>query len=973
MANYDVEYFAKLNDDQVLAALLRIDKNINKLGADADREFQKVGKSAGASGAQIGAITGVVSSLTTEFINLGKKAVDAFIEIGKQSVQAAIAVDTIKARLNGIFAGNKEAAGEAFDFIQSRSVALGIDLKELAGAFLPKSESLEQFERIAKVATALARSDPEQGAIGARIALIEAQSGTFTSLQRRFEIPRDDINKIKKAFEESGTEGFITELEEALKRGGRSFEDYANTAQTSFSRIGIASEQIKESIGKPIVEELEKLATAGLDALGTLKDGVFTFDDDVLVLADTIGRTVSDVIGLIGDLDFGSLDASSLQKVADYIFRIINAIQLAGGQFLALAGSFETGKDGGDLLYDVLTNLDDALVTLAQILALTKASFAAADAGIKPYLESLKALAKFATGDVAGGILAVSEALNSSFDLTAGQDAFNASILESQAAFDEYNSAVAGNKAAQDDLRDSLGKSAEGVTDNADAVLAAADAQREAAAAAEELEEAQGKVNEAFAEAQKDFDRKIQDIDIETARKRLDIATEFAQKRVDQARKNLQALADLETKYQNDVDAAATDLARNEEDIARKHGREQVDLEREQRQSRLDIELDYQRRLQDITRQSNLDLDEAAQARDAVSFVKILKKRNEEITQAGSDRNKQIADLQVTGEQKRTELQRQQEQELEDARIANERKLEDLRTNLDQQIEAQNLANQRTFDDLALAEERKNEELTLSQERQIEDANRAYERKKEDLSASLADELAIIAAGNAATEAEQARHIGAMNEINAGLQSPGAGAGFGANPGTIATSAGSTRSGTAVPGTRGGAPTSGNTGGGGFGASGGANVGSGRRRVPLGRRRAAGGPVVAGQEYVVGEGGPEVIVPGASGMVIPNGAIEDVLTSFQGSVQHGAGSGGGATSTAAQQAAGLAAKRAAPTLPSAPGITSNFAAPAGGMSVSNVKDITVNLPMVDPSAFIGNPIVRASIENLVIKTVDKIV
>ena len=37
-------------------------------------------------------------------------------------------------------------------------------------------------------------------------------------------------------------------------------------------------------------------------------------------------------------------------------------------------------------------------------------------------------------------------------------------------------------------------------------------------------------------------------------------------------------------------------------------------------------------------------------------------------------------------------------------------------------------------------------------------------------------------------------------------------------------------------------------------------------------RRAAGGPVYAGSPYLVGERGPEIIVPRQSGKVIPNGA-----------------------------------------------------------------------------------------------------
>ncbi|MFN9790214.1 MAG: hypothetical protein ACK53X_03875, partial [Holosporales bacterium] len=37
--------------------------------------------------------------------------------------------------------------------------------------------------------------------------------------------------------------------------------------------------------------------------------------------------------------------------------------------------------------------------------------------------------------------------------------------------------------------------------------------------------------------------------------------------------------------------------------------------------------------------------------------------------------------------------------------------------------------------------------------------------------------------------------------------------------------------------------------------------------------RAKGGAVAAGQAYLVGEEGPELFVPGASGGIVPNGAL----------------------------------------------------------------------------------------------------
>jgi hypothetical protein len=60
-----------------------------------------------------------------------------------------------------------------------------------------------------------------------------------------------------------------------------------------------------------------------------------------------------------------------------------------------------------------------------------------------------------------------------------------------------------------------------------------------------------------------------------------------------------------------------------------------------------------------------------------------------------------------------------------------------------------------------------------------------------------------------------------------------------------------------------------------FGAIGGGSVGGADAimgLVPVSGARAAGGPVSAGQSYVVGEQGPELFVPTAAGNIVPNGA-----------------------------------------------------------------------------------------------------
>lgn len=845
---------AILDDKGYLVALKRMDAGVAKLTQDAQRGFDNVQKSAKSSGVQIGAVSGVVSAVTTELINLGKAGVDALIQIGEQSIQTAIEIDTLKARLGGIFDGSQEAADQAFTFIQAKSRELGIDLSELAGAFLPKTESLAQFERVAKIATALARSDPEQGAIGARIALIEALSGTFTSLQRRFEIPKDDINAIKQAFDARGIEGFLEVLETILDKSGKSFDDLANTAQTAFSKLQISAEQILGRVGIPIVESLEQAANK-------LNEFISANEDNIIVFADTIGRAVADAIDFITSIDFSQFDTQSLIEFADYIFRLVNATQLVTTEFIEWAGAIYQVADAVTPLGEVLdylaylfSNIDQALITGAQILAMSKAGYIGLYEGIQPVVEILgqlyEAASKALSGDFAGAADALGAAMAQStqdlFDEVAAREAANAAILESQKKIEEYQQAVDGNTDSQQKLREELEATEQAGTGAADAILAAAQAEKQAAEDAEALAEAQAKVNEKMADAQKDFQRKLEDIDIETERKRLDIAIEFAQKREDAARDNVQKLEDIQRKYSQDVDDAATDLARKEEDIARKFGEQRIDLERENRQKRVDIEKEYRLQLKDIQRQFLTDAEEAERNRDAVAFLRAIRERDQKVQDAQITRTREIDEQRVTNQRKTEELRIQQQREVEEARIANERKLEDLRLNLERQIEAQNTAYARQLDDLAIGEQRKNEELALARERDIEDARRAYDRKLEDLRTALAAELALIeefAAAKAAAEASAGTRT-ATSPSSRPSTTAGRSAGFGSNPGTI-----------------------------GGGSS------SNRRFSSVGRR-AGGGPVAAGLPYAVGERGPELFVPNQSGRIVPNGQfVGSVATS----------------------------------------------------------------------------------------------
>lgn len=72
--------------------------------------------------------------------------------------------------------------------------------------------------------------------------------------------------------------------------------------------------------------------------------------------------------------------------------------------------------------------------------------------------------------------------------------------------------------------------------------------------------------------------------------------------------------------------------------------------------------------------------------------------------------------------------------------------------------------------------------------------------------------------------------------------------------------------------------------------------------------RASGGPMTAGQPYVVGENGPEIVVPNTNSTVIPNNAIKTGSNVVAGLAQGAMGSASSAYSAVAQVAAGMIAK-----------------------------------------------------------------
>jgi len=857
MAN--VEYFARLRDEQVLAALLRIDKSIDKIASNGAKAFDGVQKSAQVSGVQIGAIAGIVSSLTTKFIELGQRMVAALSQGIKESVSLASELETTGAIFTGILQGNEPAAIAALQHIREESRKLGIDLTETSRAFLPFVASLEELDRVNRISAALAISQPEQGQLGARIALQEALSGNVQSLVRRFEIPKQLGKELQRALDEGGVVEFLDTFEVIMKRLGRDVENLTDTFQFSFGRAVESGKQLQTAFAIPILDELK----AQFDDLNTTI--VENFDDYTLI-ADTFGRVAANVADILGTglNDFlANLDTEQVTRIAEKFFDISEDARLLI-ETMTGANFPQSFIDG---IETFANKLDQALVTVTQLNLLSAAGAAKAEAEYKAWADEMDRLHGAGTitaevlKEVAGvpGVVQASNALAkyvgdeesvtlATRSLVAGQEAYDKVLSDGVAAIQESSQRKDENRKATDDLAESQKNATGTATDLANAQLALNKAEADLAEATEAAADAQAKVDKAKAEAAKDRDRKFEDIDTAFERKKLDIVKEFADKRLDASRDSRRKIDDLRRHERQDEVEAATALDRKEIDLATKLARETIDLEADQRQKRVDIEKNFRQTIEDIGEESAFDLDEAERTRDAVAFLRIIRQQDKKVAEARTNRKREIDELEIIGALRKSELNTQQDRELADAQLANRRKIDDLRTSLNLAIEDQNIAYKRQIDDININERRKNDEAKLARDRDRDDAKLAYDRKLADLQESLAAELALIAefgAKKLALLAEITAQESAIENQPRSRQKTVEGAEDVASTrqGSINTQR---QRATYAKSRQGGINT--------------------RRQVG----RQFGGDVYPGQAYVVGEKRPELFIPDVPGRIMSN-------------------------------------------------------------------------------------------------------
>ena len=701
-----------------------------------------LGEAAAVGGIAGIAVVGVIASvgkLINMFQQLASVAVDTFKKIISSSVEAAKEIEVARSQFTAFFDQDTQAAGAALERLQRLSVELGENVVGIGRAFLPEVESLDQLEEVVKIATALARFQPEQGILGARIALQEALAGEYRSLQRRFEISPVAIDKIRSAMEAGGVTAGLEEIQAELERTGRSVEDLADTFSVSMGRVTERIRQVSQELGDPIIGEVA-------DQFDAIDEQLERLEPDLDVIASAFGEVFARLVEIIGveiESFLESFDPAPVLEAIEALNGVIEAVALVSD---VLSGGSTAAYGFGRVMDNVSAIL---LATEGIILGFGK-TLSAVRNDLEKFLfvaEVALTLGQFiplnigTAGPKLYGQVALNEVQALRESMSEGGDIepfdWDAALTDLEERKAEFTREISDMVDASGDL-DTAGEKM------ANRFLKIGQAFEELDSIQKRYAETQETVNEAIKEFNIDAALRFEKLLTDARRKRIDFEIESAQKSIDMERKNKQKIADIRTKFDLDILDAAQDLVDREADIMRKHGYDVLDLEDDRNKKRLEAEEKYLDALEKLRDKFNFQAFEAMLANDAKELRQIRRRQAFEESQLKKDEDRDLSDIDQDINDRKAKLDEALRREIESARIVNARKLRDLQVSLDEQLAKQLEGYKREIAEQGIAEKRKRDELNDELNQQLEDYDTWWQERHRVTGEGIAADLEMM-------------------------------------------------------------------------------------------------------------------------------------------------------------------------------------------------------------------------------------
>lgn len=759
------EYLALLNDEEIIKTLKSIDARMERLETTGVKTFGNISQSSTKLGFSIGVTSGLVQALVHDLQRLAEDGVRAIKDITIESTELAAKLEAVQITFTNIFRGDQNTAIGFLKELRGWALDLGVqytELSVLSRTLLPRSESIDQFQRLVETAVILERSDPDRTINDVRISLENAISRDYKSLWDRFDIPLSVITHIRQLAEEVGpVEALIIGLGDEFELTGRNLESFENTFSVALGKLQTRFEVLQTVYGTTLLDEfteslinLNEFITTNQEALEGL---AFTLATVLLEAIQAVTGEFEKLTDSINSDDITSFSQSLYNTVAGFTAFISEVRKLNEA-----VGKLNNFIFWGSLALDQQAKSTE---TAAQGWARWIGSIASATEFIDGLIKSIEGVVGLAVqgtraliliGRVASNTIDYAEANQEITDILIesskaqtrvekGYEMMSNTEQAAKRATDAYLNTVKDFTKTYDDFIEKQREANEGWEEEADAVLEAADAAKKYAEAQTAAEEASDKVAKAQQKLTDAHGKALIDIGKRTVRALDDLELKDAERRIDALIKRTRSFEDIDIDRERKAADIATDTNRDYLDLERKRQDQLQEEAKDNAEDLLDIEEDFRNRLREIQLKFNQDAEDAERERSFLAFQEAVRNREKSIELAKLHRDDDIKDANKTFARRQADIQDNYEKELEDIRIGEQQKIEDLALWYDRQREDTLKQYDQDLQDIAQKYLREKDEINRSQQERIDDENADWEFRKDQLNKQYADELAIIA------------------------------------------------------------------------------------------------------------------------------------------------------------------------------------------------------------------------------------
>ncbi len=324
-----------LTDPSVQVAAREVVVFLRQIQGDLRAVSQEARSTEGIFGHMTGGIVGFLRDvaatasgiLVRDVIQGGLRLLkEGLLELGGALIEVNAKFELLTTTIT-IMAGSQEKAAQFMEVFRQMANETGRSMSEMVELGQPfvrfAGGSSKALQDLIKASTLLQALKPQAGPYAAMIAITEALSGQFRSLQMRFEIGKEKIQAVL----DEGYKG-VEALLEVLKREGSSWElvtAQANTFQGVITTLKGAVSDFFRVLGLPVFEELR-------DDLISVRDWVRQNEEGIMALAQVIGTELANAYQFVRNTltKWLGLEELSLDRVVqwgmNFIASLVNGI-----------------------------------------------------------------------------------------------------------------------------------------------------------------------------------------------------------------------------------------------------------------------------------------------------------------------------------------------------------------------------------------------------------------------------------------------------------------------------------------------------------------------------------------------------------------------------------------------------------------------------------------------------------------------